>query len=88
METMNYAGMNEQDKKYEQFCAEVCKIRGVEVYDSCDDEEDDYVECGIISDTYIDKVRKVIAKYGYTISEEFECEGSDYPSYCIWFGRA
>ena len=72
--------------KYEAFCNEISKIRGAAVYgDSIDDEP--YVEIGIIDDDFIDAVKEVIHKFNYMVLEERECEGSNYPSYCIWFGE-
>lgn len=73
--------------KYEAFCNEISKIRGAAVYgDSIDDEP--YVEIGIIDDDFINAVKEVIHKFDYMTLEERECEGSNYPSYCIWFGEA
>ena len=70
--------------KYEAFCNEISKIRGAAVYgDSIDDEP--YVEIGIIDDDFINAVKEVIHKFDYMVLEECECEGSNYPSYCIWF---
>ena len=72
--------------KYEAFCNEISKIRGAAVYgDSIDDEP--YVEIGIIDDDFINAVKEVIHKFDYMVLEERECEGSNYPSYCIWFGE-
>ena len=72
--------------KYEAFCNEISKIRAAAVYgDSIDDER--YVEIGIIDDDFINAVKEVIHKFDYMTLEEHECEGSDYPSYCIWFGE-
>ena len=72
--------------KYEAFCNEISKIRGAAVYgDSIDDEP--YVEIGIIDDDFINAVKEVIHKFNYMVLEERECEGSNYPSYCIWFGE-
>lgn len=72
--------------KYEAFCNEISKIRGAAVYgDSIDDEP--YVEIGIIDDDFINAVKEVIHKFDYMTLEEHECEGSNYPSYCIWFGE-
>ena len=72
--------------KYEAFCNEISKIRGAAVYgDSIDDEP--YVEIGIIDDDFINAVKEVIHKFDYMVLEECECEGSNYPSYCIWFGE-
>ena len=72
--------------KYEAFYNEISKIRGAAVYgDSIDDEP--YVEIGIIDDDFINAVKEVIHKFDYMVLEERECEGSNYPSYCIWFGE-
>ena len=72
--------------KYEAFCNEISKIRGAAVYgDSINDEP--YVEIGIIDDDFINAVKEVIHKFDYMVLEERECEGSNYPSYCIWFGE-
>ena len=72
--------------KYEAFCNEISKIRGAAVYgDSIDDEP--YVEIGIIDDDFINAVKEVIHKFDYMVLEEREYEGSNYPSYCIWFGE-
>ena len=70
--------------KYEAFCNEISKIRGAAVYgDSIDDEP--YVEIGIIDDDFINAAKEVVRKFDYMVLEERECEGSNYPSYCIWF---
>ena len=72
--------------RYEAFCDMVSKIRGAAVYgDSIDDEP--YVECAVVCDAFINSVKKLLAMFNYKIIEEHECEGSDYPSYCIWFGE-
>ena len=72
--------------KYEAFCNAISKIRGAAVYgDSIDDEP--YVEIGVIADDFINAVKEVIHKFDYMTLEEHECEGSNYPSYCIWFGE-
>ena len=77
----------EKEKKnmtvFDKFCEEIEKIRGAEVYGELDDEP--YVELAMITDENIKKATKIIEKYGYEIVDEEDCEGSDYPSYCIWF---
>lgn len=65
------------------------KIRGAAVYgdeiDLNDPECLPYVELALITDSTIERAHKVLTKYNYEVTEEHDCEGSDYPSYCIWF---
>jgi hypothetical protein len=68
---------------FEKFCEEIEKIRGAEVYGELNDEP--YVELAMITNENIKKTTEIIEKYGYAIVNEKDCEGSDYPSYCIWF---
>ena len=72
--------------KFERFCNTMCNIRGVVVYGNNIDDGA-YVEIPIMIDEHINKAHKIIEEFGYKIIKEHECEGSDYPSYCIWFGE-
>lgn len=67
---------------YNELCKKLEKIRGAEVYES---EEEQYVELAMITDDNINKAISVIEEYGYEITEQHWCDGSDYNSYCIWF---
>lgn len=83
-------GNNTPDKnffRYEAFCNEVSNnIRGACVYGN-NIHDNPYVECAVVCDAFINSVKKLLTTFGYKIIEEHECEGSDYPSYCIWFGE-
>ena len=67
---------------YNELCKKLEKIRGAEVYES---DEEQYVELAMITDDNINKAISVIEEYGYEVTEQYWCSGSDYDSYCIWF---
>ena len=73
------------NEMYEKLCEELCKIRGAEVYDACDEDEDPYVELAVVTNANIDRAKQLIEKFGCKVTDEGECNGSDYYSYCIWF---
>lgn len=74
-----------EENDFEKFCEEIEEIRGAAVYGDIDEEPN--VELAMITGENIKKATEIIEKYGYKITEEGECEGSDYPSYCIWFEK-
>lgn len=67
---------------YENFCDEIYGIIGAAVYEN---DTERFIELGIVTDSHIEEAHRIIEDYGYVIVDEYECEGSDYPSYCIWF---
>ena len=67
---------------YENFCEEIYGIIGAAVFEN---DTERFIELGIVTDSYIDEAHRIIEDYGYVIVDEYECEGIDYPSYCIWF---
>ena len=76
---------------YNELCTELGKIRGAVVYDiPIGDMYDSnpYVELAVITQENIQKAHQLIEQYGYEVIEEFESDGSDYPSYCIWFKKS
>ncbi len=77
--------MNRNSSNYSNFCNEIAtSIRGAEIYENAIEQ---YVELAMITDENITKAKEIISKYDYFCIEEIESEGSDYPSYCIWFGE-
>lgn len=67
---------------YNELCKKLEKIRGAKVYES---DEEQYVELAMITDDNINKAISIIEEYGYKVTEQYLCSGSDYDSYCIWF---
>lgn len=77
--------MNRNSTNYSNFYNEiVTSIRGAEIYENT---EEQYIELPIITDENIAKAKEIISKYDYFSIKEIESEGSNYPSYCIWFGE-
>lgn len=77
--------MNRSSSNYSNFYNEiVTSIRGAEIYENAIEQ---YVELAIITEENIEKAKEIISKYDYFCIKEIESEGSDYPSYCIWFGE-
>lgn len=74
--------MENINNNYNNLCNELEKIRGAAVYES---DEEQYVELAMITDDNINEAISIIEKYGYKVTEQYECIGTDYESYCIYF---
>lgn len=67
---------------YNKLCKKLEKIRGAKVYEN---DEEQYIELSMITNNNINKAISIIEEYGYKVTEQYLCSGSDYDSYCIWF---
>ena len=74
--------MKTTNKNYNELCNKLEEIRGAAIYEN---NEEQYVELTMITDCNIDKAISIIEEYGYEVTEQYLCSGSDYDSYCIWF---